>query len=193
MAKRDSVRAEAVWRALQGDRLEHVVVRSMYSTLVFDGTIVGVAEARPLRLEYQVICDRVGRAQRVWLGRRTDGEIPDTTVAATANRRGVWRVSGPLFPPRVGEWEGCLDIHLAFSAVSYALPVRRAQLGVGESAGAQVAVLDEDGRRRPSVRLDYRREDQRTYLATGDGTATRFTVDDLGLPNDVEGRWQRLA
>jgi hypothetical protein len=91
-------------------------------------------------------------------------------------------------------WEvtGCDDVDFEFSPSTNTLPIRRLNLGVGESTAVRAAWL-----RFPSLALEpfeqtYTRTGETTYrFESGDGRFTRdLTVNDAGFVLDYPGLWR---
>ena len=65
---------EVLWSAWDEPGLEHVRLAVGESGVVADGLVLGVPEGRPLRIAYEVRCDRLWRVRTARVG--VPGEPP---------------------------------------------------------------------------------------------------------------------
>jgi hypothetical protein len=165
----------ALWHAGEGWRLK--------------GTVVGVLEdQRPMLANYEVHCDENWLTQRVHVERSsgTDTKVLNLSV----EKGGRWRGSGN----ELHDVRGCLDIDLSVTPATNTLPIRRFDLGIGESESVTAAWL-----RFPELTVQplsqrYTRMAKNIYRYESDtGFSAEITVDDLGLVTTYPGGWERIA
>lgn len=117
-----------------------------------------------------------------------DLDEPDLWLAIDAKHR--WgEVNGALRP----ELGASADIELPCTPFTVTIPIRRLQLGAGESAEIDIISIDVDTLAAVSVPTRYERLDQTAWRATTlpTGAVREFSVDQFGLVVDEPGRFRR--
>src|SRR5512134_83189 len=121
------------------------------------GTAVFSHEGQPCRLGYQVVCDEAWRT----LSAHVEGWLGNTSIeiGIRAQPDGTWSLNEVEQP----DVKGCIDIDLNFSPSTNLLPLRRLNLGIGQTADVKAAWL-----RFPTFKLEllpqkYSRLDEHTY------------------------------
>jgi hypothetical protein len=156
---------------------------------VLEGCAVFAEAGRPCRLDYRIECDPAWRT----LVARVTGWVGDESIsldlAADDARR--WTLNGAACPAVLG----CDDLDLSFSPSTNLLPLRRANLAVGQQVAVRSAWLRLPGCTLEPLEQTYERLNESTYryvadLAGGPFTAT-LEVDDVGLVVDYPGLWRR--
>ena len=142
-------------------------------------------EGGPADLAYEIQCD----ADWLTLSTSVIGTVGEQVIdiELLRNHAGEWSVNGS----KVWEVTGCDDIDLNFSPSTNMLPIRRLNLGIGESAEVRAAWL-----RFPSFKLEpfaqtYTRlaEDLYLYESAGGEFRRELTVDADGFVLDYTGLW----
>ena len=88
--------------------------------------------------------------------------------------------------------DGGIDVALAVTPFSHAIPIRRMALAVGQEAATVQLHVDVETLGVVPAGATYRRTGTHEYVvATGDDVRS-IVVDDHGLPIDDEGRFRRL-
>jgi hypothetical protein len=173
-----------IWRRLDMPGHETVRVYGDKDGWYLDGAAVFLYEGKPCRLEYLIECDTDWQTAFVSL----DGWVGDEAVEIEidVNQENVWSLNGE----EIEAVEGCIDIDLNFSPVTNTLPIRRLNIGVGESATVKAAWL-----RFPSFELEtleqtYTRLDETTYrYESGGGFIRELKVNEAGFMTDYPDYW----
>lgn len=141
----------------------------------------------PVEIRYAVDGDGFWRTRRVevvvaWPDRLV--ELP-----LEADGAGNWTLDGR----RQGAVEGCVDIDLGFTPATNTLPIRRLELGVGESAMIAAAWV-----RWPELTVEhsaqrYERLAEDRYRFTSGDFSADLTVDGPGLVVDYPALWRAVA
>ena len=175
----------AAWATAGGEHEERVTLRweneawTAASSLSRERVEV-VVRLSPLWHVRQVLLFRDLDEPDLWIG--TDGH-------------GHW---GEINGAHRTELDGATDVSVAdggrtISAFVHAVPVRRLPVEVGGSFDTRVVEIDVETLGLEAVLRTYRRVDDAIWeVATPDGALT-VTVDEYGLPVDVEGAFRRIA
>ena len=180
------VMESVLWRGFILPGHEACRLFSRNSSWNLEGTAVFSHELRPCRLDYQVICDpswrTISAKVKGWVGNTVIG----IRIRTDAGQH--WWVND-LEQRNV---MGCVDLDLNFSPSTNLLPVRRLNLGVGETADVRAAWL-----RFPSFRLEplaqrYSRlgEVDYRYESGGGQFVADLKVNRSGFVVDYPGVWQ---
>ncbi len=182
---------EVLWSAWDEPGLEHVRLAVRESGVVADGLVLGVSEGRPLRIAYEVRCDRLWRVRAARVG--VPGEPPK--VELLSDGRGNW--TGPDGKP-VAYLEGCDYVDISVTPFTNTLPVRKLGLEPGESAEISVVYFD-------GFELQPWPEPQRytclenvsggglfRFLSLDGGFTADLPVDADGLVLDYPGLFRRV-
>jgi uncharacterized protein len=186
-AQTDDVTIEPIlWQGFVFPGHEACRLLTQNSQWNLEGTAVFSFEGQPCRLVYQIICDHTWRT----LSAEVEGWIGKSTVHVVINTDAAqhWWLNG-LAQPDV---EGCTDIDLNFSPSTNTLPIRRLNLGIGDTAEVKAAWL-----RFPSFKLEllpqqYRRLDETTYRyeSAGGQFVSELKVNQAGFVVDYPGIWR---
>ncbi|HUP45511.1 MAG TPA: putative glycolipid-binding domain-containing protein [Thermoanaerobaculia bacterium] len=181
------MRRSILWTRL--DRPGHEAARLVETAQIneLSGAAVFVEDAVPVSLRYRIVCgeDWATRSVTVrgWIG-ESDVSI-DIAVSL-----GEWSLNGSPVPAVAG----CADVDLHFSPSTNLLPIRRLQLGVGQSAAVRAAWL-----RFPSFELEvleqtYSRveRDLYRYESAGGRFTAELRVNEAGFPVDYAGVWRAV-
>jgi hypothetical protein len=189
-SSRDIVGIESIlWRGLALPGHEACRLFSQNSSWHLEGTSVFVHEGRPVRLNYQIVCDAAWQTLSAnvegWLG----NTIVGIQIKTDPTRR--WWLNEVEQPDIMG----CIDIDLNFSPSTNLIPIRRLNLAIGETAEIKAAWL-----RSPSFNLEplpqrYHRLDETTYRyeSAGGQFVADLKVNRSGFVVDYPGLWQSEA
>jgi hypothetical protein len=178
-----------LWRWIKGTGLERFELLQIAQEWMLRGTIVTLAESRPVEVRYEVVCDDA------WHTKRADISLRDGAAARVLRvdvKDGQWHENG-----RANEKiAGCIDIDLQWSPATNTIPIRRLGLAVGESSGLLKAAWV----RFPDLTLqllsqEYQRTSERCYRYTSGGGSfvADVTVDQDDLVLNYEGFWHRVT
>ncbi|WP_427133563.1 putative glycolipid-binding domain-containing protein [Pseudarthrobacter sp. S9] len=103
---------------------------------VATGSTTAVEAGTPWWVAYEVELDAAFATRRATVTARVGGDVTASLQVET-DGRGRWSLDGTAAP----ELDGCLDIDLESSAMTNALPMRRADLAVGETLSAPAAYV----------------------------------------------------
>jgi uncharacterized protein len=179
------------WRAVRWLALEHLHLRDDESGVEADALIVGSFEGAPLRLQYEVRCDRgwctnavavtdLNRDEQIVLIRQADGD---------------WRDASGADQPELAP---AIDVDIAATPFTNTLPIRRLGLEPGQAEEITVVYIAVT----PS--LSFRPARQRYARLPSDGKGDHYLyqsleseferelrVDSNGLVIDYPGIWHR--
>lgn len=159
-----------LYRSADGERLEYARIRTSASGGVADGTIVGLAAGRPIRMRYEITCDSRWHARNVSVELLASGR---ELLSMSADDDGTWkRVDGGVLDAPIFR---CSDVAIGLSPMSGALTIRRLALEPHQAAIVKAAAID-------SRTLDVRLVEHRyTCLDVGaDESLYRFENFDNG-------------
>ena len=184
---------EVMWAPWDGRGLEHLRLRIGEEGIEADGIVLGEEDGIAFRARYVIRCDPGWRTREVILD-LLDGRDP---LHLRSDGKGNWSdVSGRSIP----ELEGCSDADLSATPFTNTLPIRRLDLGEGESSEIAAVYVDV-----PNMRVDasgqrytclernagglYRYEDQGLLR----GFTADLAVDAHGLVLDYPGIFRRMS
>lgn len=124
------------WAPWDGPGLEHLRLRSADIGYVASGTVLGLADGLPFRLQYKIKCDADWRVRKVLLDCLGPGGGSERLLRSTG--RGQWKDdSGEI----LGELDGCHDIDISVTPFTNTLAVRRLKLRPGQQAQIRAAYI----------------------------------------------------
>ncbi len=185
------MKREVMWSAWKNLGLEHLCLVVRDDTVVADGVVLGVAEGRPLRVAYEVRCDRLWRVRAVRVG------VPGTEpqVDLLSDGEGNWTAPDGQ---AVTYLEGCEYVDVSATPFTNTLPIWRLGLAPGEFADISVAYVE-------GTKLQARPEPQRytclekddegglyRFLSLDGGFTADLPVDSDGLVLDYPGLFRRV-
>lgn len=175
---------ELVWANEGAAGLEHVRLRADGDGLVADGLRVQTGDAGPARVQFAVRCDGRWRVREAIIDLLDGGE----PVRLDADGEGRWALAGEALPAL----EGCLDVDIATTPFTNTLPIRRLELGVGESADIELAYVAVPALEVSRERQRYTRLDEVTYRFEAGAFAADLLVDGDGLVIEYPGLFVRV-
>jgi hypothetical protein len=178
----------ARWRPVEGDGLEHLVLRATPQGYSVRSRVIGENDRQPFACSYKIDLDASWRVLAFAIdsvdGRKRYYRSPS---------QGHWLDGGgsPL-----EKFEGCVDIDLSFTCFTNSLPVHRMSFGRGEAREFAMLWMPSDtldpfvdGQRytclEPGERFHYEATDG-TFEAT-------IQFDEYGLVTDYPGLFRRVA
>lgn len=164
------------WSAWEGGEagLEHVEISPVEGGIELSGVAIGRKESRRFALAYRVRVDQTWRTRDARL-RTAAGRV----LHLESNGQGLWHANGVERP----DLQGCLDIDIAASPVTNALPIRRLGLKAGEGIDIRLCYISV-----PDLEVAPR---EQRYTALEPGRLYRFESLESGftaeLPVDADG------
>lgn len=177
-----------VWRRLDDQSFEYFRLTEAPGGVDLVGRVIAAEDGRPLTVDYRLRCCNGWRSRELEVVQTFGGDIRRMQMALVD---GHWWVGAhdreDLTP--------CVDIDLAITPATNALPVNRLGLAVGGCADVQVAWVQF-----PSLEISmesqrYARRAERRWRFTSVDTdfTAAIEVDEDGLPVEYEGVWSRIA
>ncbi|MBX3498839.1 MAG: putative glycolipid-binding domain-containing protein [Alphaproteobacteria bacterium] len=124
----------ARWRDWSGESLQHLVLSEGPDAIVAEAVVVGAEEGARFGARFRITCDVDWRTRRV-----------EVDMAGTARRldlhgdgAGHWRDGGGRSLP---ELDGAIDVDLPLTPFTNTLPIRRLNLGAGQSADLRMVYI----------------------------------------------------
>ncbi len=178
---------EVRWASLEGDGIEHLTFDRDDDRIVVESAVVGQRYGKPYGLAYRVVCDARWHATHAVLKVMGGG-----TLELRSDGDGHWRDGAGRALP---ELDGCIDIDIAATPYTNALPIGRLGLGRGERQPIDVVYVSTPDLTVSRVRQAYACiEPGRRYRYEGvfrDFTA-EMDIDEDGLVIDYETLFRRL-
>jgi hypothetical protein len=151
---------------------------------------VGGRDDRDGRDDYQGV-QYVVRLSPLWQVRQfllfRDLDEPDLWLGTDGHGR--W---GEVNGAHRVDLDGGIDIALTVTPFTHAIPIRRLALDVGQEAPTVQLHVDVETLGVVPAAATYRRTATHEYVVTTDGEVRTITVDDHGLPVDVEPHFRRV-
>src|SRR6202521_4184163 len=117
-------------------------------------------------------------------------EKTTNTLSLNVENSGLWCCSGQ----EVAEVRGCLDVDLSITPATNTLPIRRLDLGIGESESVTAAWIKFPELEVEPLSQRYTRTAENIYRYESDtGFSAEIKFDDLGLVVTYPGGWERIA
>jgi hypothetical protein len=174
-----------LWRRLDTTGLETVRVYSDEDGWILDGAAIFVHEGEACRLEYFIECGSDWKTVSV----SVDGWMGDEAVdiEIDAEEDGSWYLNGS----EITSVKGCMDIDLSFSPATNLLPLKRLNIGVGESETVRAAWLKFPTFELETLEQRYTRLDETTVrFESGGGEFTRdLKTNGDGMVIDYPDFW----
>lgn len=165
---------------------EHCTMDARSTGLSMTGTVLGVEDHLPVRVDYSVQTDAAGFTTQVLV---TDLRgFERRTVTVTRDASGSWSIAGR----HAADLEGCTDIDLGCSPATNALPLRRLGLRVSESRTVLAAWLPFPQLTVHRASQTYTRLSASRYRYASGAFEADLIVDDDGLVVRYD-EWRRTS
>jgi hypothetical protein len=170
------------WTTWDGQHLDTVSIR--WENEGF--TAVGTATRE--RVEYVLRLSPTWRLRQFLLFR----DLPEPDLWLATDAGGRWGEMNGAYRP---ELDGCVDIDLACTPFTNALPIRRLAIARGHSAAIPVLTVDTETLEVVPVVQRYTRVGERRfrYENTETGFTTELEVDEHGLVLDYPDEFRRAS
>ncbi|MDQ4079666.1 MAG: putative glycolipid-binding domain-containing protein [Gemmatimonadota bacterium] len=187
--KRKSLYRSVIWRRLDLIALEYFEFRERADAIGLSGTIVMVDDAVPLRVEYQIRCDRSWLTQTVRVALTRGAESRELNLVTDEQHR--WWSEGE----ELAQVAGCADIDISITPSTNTLPIRRLGLRSGESRDVNAAWVKFPELAVEPLRQRYVRTDERRYryASRGGEFTADIDVDEMGIVVRYPPLWERVA
>jgi len=184
----DLLRRTVIWRPLDGPGIEHCMLSQGAGGWQLRGTVIR-ADDGPLLVRYTVTCDTGWRTRAVEIEREFGSGTRALCLTVDKERR-WWSAGAELVAFR-----GCDDIDLGVTPATNTLPIRRLDLGVGETGAVTAAWVQFPTLAMEPLPQIYTRLDTLHYrYESGNGAyETEIAVDELGLVTRYDKGWERIA
>src|SRR5262249_17102385 len=177
-----------LWQWVRGTGLERFQLLRAADQWIMRGTIVTLVGHEPAEAHYEIVCSNSWHTRSAEISLQSKDN--DRTLRIRTEN-GRWYENDRLNE----SVNGCVDVDLGWSPSTNSLPIRRLQLGVGESSGPVTAAWV----RFPELTLqplpqEYLRlsAQQYRYSSRGGAFVADLLVDEEGMILNYEGFWQRV-
>ena len=178
-----------LWSRRDQVSLEHCQLEEVLDDFRLSGTVLASHDAKPLRLDYMVLCNAswITRSVRLIL---TDDAIPRELTLVADDQRRWWHEGDELTAVA-----GCVDIDISLSPSTNTLPIRRLSLARGERRDVTAAWVRFPGLTVEPLTQCYERTGERLYrYSSGGGAFTAdIEVDEMGLVVRYPPLWDRVT
>jgi hypothetical protein len=178
-----------MWAATAWPGLEHLEIRERPDAIEVDGLVVAHVDGEALRLAYRIECDTGWTTRRLEVTRRG----AEASLAFESDGHGRWTDGAGSELPDLA---GCIDVDIAVTPFTNALPVRRLPWHPGQARDllmVYVAVPE----------MTFRLANQRYTCLESDQAGSVFgyesgsfrrdlRMDQDGLVTDYPGFWRRV-
>jgi hypothetical protein len=124
----------ARWHDWSGNGIQHVVLREGDRQIDIDAAVIVTEDDARFAARFRILCDGAWRVRKVEVGIIGD----DRRIDLTSDGAGHWRDGTDAPQPHL---DGAIDVDLPITPFTNTLPVRRLELGVGQSADIRVVYI----------------------------------------------------
>jgi uncharacterized protein len=124
----------ARWRDWAGDGLQHLVLTQAADAIVAEAMVVGEDEGARFGARFRITCDTAWRTRRV----EVDMAGSDRRLDLRSDGAGRWHDGDGKALPKL---DGAIDVDLPLTPFTNTLPIRRLNLGVGQSADLRIVYI----------------------------------------------------
>lgn len=176
------------WHRLDVPGREESIITQLVTGWLLTGELAVEEAGSTFELRYAIECDAAWCTRMALVEGLVDAA--PLRVLLAADGKGNWWHGGASLP----ELTGALDIDLGFTPATNTLPIRRLDLGIGESAPVTSAWLRFPGLRLEPLEQTYTRQAERSFryrawLDEGPFVAHLHT-DEFGRVMRYEDLWQ---
>lgn len=178
----------ARWRPVEGDGLEHLVLRATPEGYSVRSRVIGENDGRRFAFSYKIALDKAWQV-RAFAIDSVDGR--KRYYRSPSEGRWLDAAGEPL-----AKFDGCIDIDLSFTCFTNSLPVRRMSFSRDEAREFAMLWMPSDTLD-PFVdgqRYTCLEPGKRFHYAATDGTfEATIEFDDYGLVTDYPGLFRRVT
>jgi hypothetical protein len=124
----------ARWRDWSGESLQHLVLTQGAEAIVAEAVVVGEEEGARFGARFRIACDAAWRTRRV----EVDMAGTDRRLDLHGDGAGRWRDAAGAPLPAL---DGAIDVDLPLTPFTNTLPIRRLNLGVGQSIDLRMVYI----------------------------------------------------
>ncbi|MBV9833492.1 MAG: putative glycolipid-binding domain-containing protein [Alphaproteobacteria bacterium] len=124
----------ARWRDWSGESLQHLVLTQGEEAIVAEAVVVGEEEGARFGARFRITCDTAWRTRRV----EVDMAGMDRRLDLHGDGAGHWRDGAGESSPAL---DGAIDVDLPLTPFTNTLPIRRLNLGAGQSAELRIVYI----------------------------------------------------
>jgi len=124
----------ARWRDWSGESLQHLVLTQGADAIIAEAVVVGEEEGDRFGARFRITCDAAWRTRRV----EVDMAGADHRLDLHGDGAGHWRDGAGAKLPAL---DGAIDVDLPLTPFTNTLPIRRLNLGVGQSAELRIVYI----------------------------------------------------
>jgi hypothetical protein len=184
---------QVIWTPWDTLGIEHLhFYFEVEGNTIADGLVFGLSDGVPFRVHYSIVCDPGWNVLHVVVDQLERGKA-DTVIKPLG--KGKW---GDGSGREIERLAGCTDVDLSVSPFTNTIPIRRLNLGVGESAEIDVAYFKLPGFQVIPVRQRYTVLEatptgrRYRYESIDSGYTAVLPVDEFGLVIDYPEAWRRV-
>lgn len=166
------------WQPTDGIGFEHAEIADRAEGIAINSAVIGEQGGQPFALIYRLLCTANWQVRELQIGTINMPKPMELIRDQDGWRDAVGR--------RLPELTGCLDVDISATPLTNALPIRRLNLAVGQSAEVSVAYIHCPSLELTVINQRYTRKSETQYLfdlIDGSFSAT-ITVDQDGFVTD---------
>jgi uncharacterized protein len=126
---------QIMWCPWTGPGLEHLCLLQQSGGIVADGLLLGVDEAGPFRVHYEIHCTEQWKLRSVHISTLSPSS---QSLHLLTDGEGTWTAASGEPLPML---QGCLDIDISITPFTNTLPIRRLALQPGSTATLAMAYI----------------------------------------------------
>ena len=124
----------ARWRDWAGEGLQHLVLTQGSDEIVAEAVVVGEEEGERFGARFRITCDAAWRTRKVEVGMVGT----ERRIDLRGDGAGRWHDEAGKHLP---ELDGAIDVDLPLTPFTNTLPIRRLNLGIGQSADLRIVYI----------------------------------------------------
>jgi hypothetical protein len=176
------------WRPVEGQGLEHLVLRSQPQGYSVRSRVIGENDGRPFAFSYEIDLDQDWRVLSFAID-----SVDGRSRCYRSPLEGRWQDGGGN---ALAKFDGCIDIDLSFTCFTNSLPIHRMVFSEGQAREFAMLWMPSDTLE-PFVdgqRYTCREPGKRFHYEATDGSfEAEISFDEYGLVTDYPGLFRRVA
>jgi hypothetical protein len=177
-----------VWQSQKNRTQEYFRLSQTADGYLLNGTVI-VSAALPVLVNYEVECSTNWQTRNACVGREMGGKTERLKLEVDQNL--CWFTGKSAIPG----FKGVSDVDFDFSPSTNTIPIRRLNLGVGESKEVETVWIRLDGLKLETLKQRYTRTGSKRYRykSLSFGFEAEIEVDELGIIVKYGDLWRRIA